>query len=71
MAYRHIELSAKSKELFTIVTQWGKYEYQQLPMGLCKSPKIFQEKMSKLFIGIDTVRVYIDDLLHVTKGPWT
>ena len=40
-------------------------------MGLCNSPDIFQEKMSKLFIGIDTVRVYIDDLLHVTKGSWT
>ena len=27
--------------------------------------------MSELFIGLDTVRVYIDDLLHVTKGSWT
>ena len=26
--------------------------------------------MSELFIGLDTVRVYIDDLLHVTKGSW-
>ena len=40
-------------------------------MGLCNSPDIFQEKMSELFIGLDTVRVYIDDLLHVTKGSWT
>ena len=27
--------------------------------------------MSELFIGLDTVRVYIDELLHVTKGSWT
>ena len=27
--------------------------------------------MSELFIGLDTVRVYIDDLLHVKKGSWT
>ena len=27
--------------------------------------------MSELFIGLDTVRAYIDDLLHVTKGSWT
>ena len=33
MGYYHIELSANSKELSTIVTQWGKYEYQRLPMG--------------------------------------
>ena len=26
--------------------------------------------MSELFIGLDTVCVYIDDLLHVTKGSW-
>ena len=40
-------------------------------MGMCNSPDIFQEKMSELFICLDTVRVYIDDLLHVTKGSWT
>ena len=27
--------------------------------------------MSELFIGLDTVHVYMDDLLHVTKGSWT
>ena len=27
--------------------------------------------MYELFIGIDTVRVYIDDIFHVTKGSWT
>ena len=40
-------------------------------MGQCNSPNIFQEKISELFIGLDTVRVYIDDLLHVTKVSWT
>ena len=39
-------------------------------MGLCNSPYIFQEKMSELFFGLDTVRVYIDELSHVTKGSW-
>ena len=70
MGYYHIELSNKSKELCTITTQWGKYEYQRLPMGLCNSPDIFQEKMSELLAGLDTVRVYIDDILHVTKGSF-
>ena len=39
-------------------------------MDLRNNPDIFQEKMSKLFVVLDTVRVYIDDLLHVTKGSW-
>ena len=71
MWYYHIELSAKSKELCPVVTQWGKYEDQRLPMGLYDSPDIFQEKMSELFVGLDIVRFNIDDILHVTKGSWT
>ena len=49
MGYYPNELSAKSKELCTIVSHWGKYEYQQLPMGMCNSPNNFQEKMSELY----------------------
>ena len=40
-------------------------------MGLCNSTDIFQENMSELFVGLDTVHIYIDNLLHVTKGSWT
>ena len=35
------------------------------------SSDIFSWKMSELFVGLDTVRVYSDDLLYVTKGSWT
>jgi hypothetical protein len=72
MGYYHITLSDKSKEMCTITTQWGKYKYQRLPMGLCNSPDIFQEKMLLLLEGLDSVRVwvYIDDVLHVDKGTW-
>ena len=55
MGYYHVELSPHSRELCTIVLPWGKYEYQRLPMGLCNSPDIFQEKMSELFAGFDYV----------------
>ena len=71
MGYYHIELDMFSKELCTIVLPWGKYEYQRLPMGLCNSPDIFQEKMSQLMIDLDYVRTYIDDLLVITSGNWT
>jgi Reverse transcriptase (RNA-dependent DNA polymerase) len=43
---------------------------QQLPMGLCSSPDIFQEKMSELFDGLEFVRTYINDLLCLTKGSF-
>jgi len=68
MGYYHIELSPFSKQLCTIVTPFGKYEYQRLPMGLCNSPDIFQERMYELFSDLEYVRAYIDDLL-VTSSP--
>ena len=61
MGYYHISLCPFSKRLCTIVLPWGKYEYQKLPMGLCNSPDIFQEKMGELFNDLECVRTYIDD----------
>jgi hypothetical protein len=49
MGYYHIKLSSFSKHLCTIVTPFGKYEYQHLPMSLCNSPDIFQEHMYEIF----------------------
>ena len=68
MGYYHIELSPDSRKLCTIVLPWGKYEYLRLPMGLCNSPNVFQEKMSTLMQDLEFVRAYIDDLLVITKG---
>ena len=70
MGYYHIELTPNSKRLCTIVLPWGKYEYQRLPMGLCNSPDIFQEKMSTLLSDLEYVRAYIDDLLCITSGTY-
>jgi len=44
---------------------------QSRPMGLCNSPDIFQEKMSKLMDGLAFVRTYIDDPLCLTKGTFS
>ena len=67
MGYYHIELNPDSKKYCTIVMPFGKYEYQRIPMGLCNSPDIFQEKMSELMDGLNFVQTYIDDLLVITK----
>ena len=39
-------------------------------MGICNSLEIFQEKMNKMFRGLDFIREYIDNLLLITKGDW-
>ncbi len=70
MGYYHIELSPDAKKLCTIILPFGKYEYQRLPMGIAGSPDVFQEKMSDLMQDLDFVRVYLDDLLTITKGDF-
>jgi hypothetical protein len=70
MGYYHIELNPNSRRLCTIVLPFGKFEYQQIPMGLCNSPDIFQEKMSELMEGLEFVRTYLDDVLCLTKGTF-
>jgi hypothetical protein len=67
MGYYHISLTPFSQQLCTIVLPWGKYSYEKLPMGLCNSPDIFQEKMSLLMDGLEFCRTYLDDLLVTTK----
>ena len=49
MGYYQIELSPGYKQICTIVLSWGKYYYQRLNIGVCKSPYIFQENISELF----------------------
>jgi len=39
-------------------------------MGITTSPDIFQEKMSGLMETLEYVRVYIDDLLLITKSTF-
>ena len=70
MGYYHIVLNPDARKYCTIVLPWGKYEYLRLPMGLCNSPDIFQEKMSELMSDLEFARAYIDDLLTISRGSF-
>jgi hypothetical protein len=63
MGYDHIGLTPYVSTLCTVVLPWGKYAYLRLPLGLCNSPDIFQEKMSELMFGLEFARAYLNDLL--------
>ena len=54
----HIELSPTSRKLCTLVFLFGKCKMQRLPVGLCDSFDIFQEKMSMLFDRLEFVQIY-------------
>lgn len=68
MGYYHISLTPNASKMCTVVFPWGKYEYLRLAMGLCNSPDIFQEKMNDLMEGLEFARVYLDDILVISKG---
>jgi hypothetical protein len=67
MGYYTIRLDSDASKICTVIFPWGKYSYERLPMGIAGSPDIFQGKMSELMKSLKYVRVYLDDLLCISK----
>ena len=62
----HIKKCPFSWKICTIVLFWIKYAYKKLPVGLCNSPDMFQEKMNELFNCLEYIKTYIDDLFIIS-----
>eukprot|EP00977_Amphora_coffeiformis_P021539 scaffold9447_cov94-Amphora_coffeaeformis.AAC.1 len=72
MQYYTFQLDEESQELCTIVTPFGKYHYNVLPMGVCQSPDYAQATMEECLhdlIHKHGVVVYIDDI-KITSKSW-
>jgi hypothetical protein len=70
MGYYTIQLDPATKDMTTIVTEFGKFRYNVLPMGMCVSGDIFQAKVNELLGDIEGVKAYIDDILVLNKGTF-
>ena len=67
MGYSTIRLYPASQDMTTIVTEFGKFRYNCLPMVMCASGYILQYKVDKLLSDIEVVKGYIDDILVLRK----
>ena len=63
MGYYTIQIDAKSKDITNIVTQFGKFQYNVLVIGMVMSGDILQAIVNKLLGYIEGVKAYIDYIL--------
>ena len=70
MCYYTFELDEESQQLCVIVTPFGKYKYQRLPMGISCAPDHCQEIMTEIFEDLEDVEVFIDDIGIFTDGTY-
>ena len=59
MGYWTIPMCPVLQRICPIILPWGKFSYT----CLARSPDVYQEKMSLLFIDLEEVNVYFDDIL--------
>ena len=63
----NIRISPASQYMTKIITEFGKFRYNRLPMGMCASWNIFQAKVDELHVDIMGVKTYIDGALVFSK----
>jgi hypothetical protein len=68
MGHYHIPLDLEAQKLCTIIFPWGKYQYKRLPMGVKKTPYIFQRIVYELLEDIPNIKLYLDDIIIASKG---
>ena len=67
MVYYNIRISTASQYMTTIVTEFGKFIYNRLPIGICAYGDIFQAKVDEILGDIEGVKKYIDDIIVLGK----
>ena len=58
-------MSPYIRYMTTIVTKYGKFRYNSLPMGICTSGGDFQAKLDYILGVIECVKTYINDILYL------
>ncbi|XP_029142978.1 uncharacterized protein K02A2.6-like, partial [Protobothrops mucrosquamatus] len=62
-AYHQVDVADDSKELLTINTHRGLFQFNRLPFGVKSAPAIFQQLMDTMLTGIAGAAAYLDDII--------
>ncbi|KAL0193255.1 hypothetical protein M9458_011551 [Cirrhinus mrigala] len=62
-AYLQMHVEEQSRELLTINTHKGLFQYKRLPFGITSAPSLFQRAMDQILSGLPGVVCYLDDIL--------
>ena len=71
MGYYTIRISYASQDIMTIVTEFWKFRYNRLPMGMCALGDILQAKVDEILGDIEGVKTYINDILVLRNDCFT
>ncbi|BHF74560.1 hypothetical protein SprV_0501764600 [Sparganum proliferum] len=67
--YLQIEVAPELRELLTINTHRGLFQYTRLPFGVKTAPALFQQTMNAMLSGIPGTAGYLDDIIIVGRSP--
>ena len=67
IGYYTIRIYPASQDMTMIVTEFGEFKYNRLPIGMWASGDIFQSKVDELLGDIEGVKMYINDIIVLGK----
>ncbi|KAJ8881910.1 hypothetical protein PR048_018396 [Dryococelus australis] len=66
-AYQQVLLDENSRKYVAIIPQKGLFQYSPIPFGISSGPGIFQRLMKQLLVDIESVVVFLDNILFTQK----
>ena len=67
-AYQQVLLDEESRDLVTINTHRGLYQFTRLPFGIASAPAVFQNLMDQILQGTEGTGCYLDDIIFTGKN---